>query len=120
MASANGRALLVEDEFLVALGIAELIEQAGFAVIGPAARVEQALALADAQPELAFAVLDVNLAGEKSWPVARRLGGRGVPFLFVSGYLPSHAGLPPDLAGATVLSKPLEPRVFLRTLARLA
>ena len=101
-------ALLVEDEILVALDIEEQLTSLGFAVIGPAARVADGLRLADEARGLAVAVLDVNLAGEASWPIARLLKDRGTPFLFLTGYHFGHAGLPADLAGAVICSKPVD------------
>ena len=101
-------ALLVEDEILVALDIEEQLTNLGFTVIGPAARVADGLRLADEAPGLAIAVLDVNLAGESSWPIARLLKDRGTPFLFLTGYHCEHAGLPGDLAGTVICSKPVD------------
>ncbi len=112
------RALLVEDEVLVALHVADLLAAAGCEVIGPALRLAEAMALAEAREPPAFALLDINLAGELSWPVARALAQRGVPFIFVTGYVGDHAGIPADLAGAPMLSKPLSEGDLLRAIAQ--
>ena len=108
---------MVEDEFLVALHLKDLLHELGLNVVGHAARLAEALHLVQQREDLAVAVLDVNLAGEMSWPVARALRARGVPFVFVTGYLPAHTALPDDLAGATMLSKPVDSRALGRTLA---
>ena len=65
------RVLVVEDEFLVALDIAQQITEAGFEVVGPANSVAKAIALID---ELGcdVAVLDVNLGHETAEPIAHR------------------------------------------------
>jgi CheY-like chemotaxis protein len=115
-----GKALLVEDELLVSLHIVELVEDAGFNVVGPAARLADAVRLAQSEPHLVLGILDVNLAGEKSWPVARVLKAMRVPFVFVTGYFQAHADLPNDLDGAPFLSKPLDPLHFRRTIKELA
>lgn len=62
----------------------DMLVDLGCKVVGPAARVGQALAMVD--EKIDFAVLDVNLNGEKSFPVADALLARGVPFVFSTGY----------------------------------
>jgi CheY-like chemotaxis protein len=57
----------------------------GYAVVGPAARVTQALAMIDAEA-IDLAVLDVNLNGQTSYPIADALAARGVPFVSSTGY----------------------------------
>lgn len=104
----HGAALLVEDEYLVALHIEGLLQDLGLSVIGPAARLADALKLAQEVRQLDLALLDVNLGGELSWPVARVLLARQVPFVFVSGYIREHAAIPEDLRNSTVLSKPVD------------
>jgi DNA-binding response OmpR family regulator len=77
--------LIVEDNYLVAEAVREIFEERGSTVIGPAARVEEALRLAQTEP-LDGAVLDINLSGEFSFPVAAALRARGIPFIFITGY----------------------------------
>ena len=82
----NGlRILVVEDEALAALQLEDMLTDLGCTVIGPAARVRQALDLLERQA-IDAAVLDLNVAGELVYPVADRLTDRGIPFLFVTGY----------------------------------
>jgi len=57
------RILVVEDEFLIALDIAGVLEQAGIAVIGPAGTVGDALQ-ALASEEVHGALLDAHLGGD--------------------------------------------------------
>ncbi|MBC7668572.1 response regulator [Caulobacter sp. DWR2-3-1b2] len=78
--------LVVEDEYLLADELATNLSDAGAVVIGPVATVEDALALIDAEPRIDGAVLDANLQGALSFPVADRLLERGVPFVFTTGY----------------------------------
>ena len=79
------RILVVEDEFLIALDIAGVLEQAGLAVIGPAGTVGDALQAIE-QEEVHGALLDAHLAGEPVGCIADALKARGIPFAFVSGY----------------------------------
>jgi PAS domain S-box-containing protein len=87
-AEANLKILVVEDEALVGLGLAAMLENAGFDVIGPVGDLHMAMALLD-QHACMLAILDINLAhGETSAPLAERLKRSGIPFLVTSGDLP--------------------------------
>jgi DNA-binding response OmpR family regulator len=79
------KVLVVEDEMLVAWLLGDMLADLGCAVIGPAASINQALAMIDAEA-IDAAVLDVNLNGQMSYPIADVLAARGVPFLFSTGY----------------------------------
>jgi DNA-binding response OmpR family regulator len=98
------RVLVVEDDFVIALGISRELAEAGFEVVGPARSVANALRLV-AKPGCDVAVLNVNLGNETSEPVARKLQASGKPFVVLSGY--STDNLPPLFNGATILTKPL-------------
>lgn len=97
------RVLVVEDTFLIADLIVETLREQGCSVVGPAARLQQGLALVEGQP-LDGALLDVNLAGELCYPIADALAHRGVPFVFLSGY--GDAGIPPEYRQVPRLTKP--------------
>ena len=103
----GARALVVEDEFLVSLGITSLLEELGFEVVGPAARLDEAERLAFHE-RLTVAVLDVNLAGEMSWPVARILKTRNVPAFFLSGYHRSVLAIPEEVQDLPFCLKPVD------------
>lgn len=79
------RVLLVEDEMLVCMDIEDMLVGFGCEVVGPAARVDQALELIETVP-IDLAMLDVNLGRERSYPIAERLASRGIPFLISTGY----------------------------------
>ncbi|MBO1076002.1 response regulator [Roseomonas marmotae] len=113
----NGRRILiVEDEALIAMLVEDALLDAGADVLGPAATVEEALALfASGKPEAA--VLDINLAGQLSTPVADRLADSGVPFVVATGY--GAAGLPDRHRGVPVLAKPYDPRELVEALEKL-
>ncbi len=106
------RVLVVEDEMIVAWLLEDMLADFGCVVVGPPARVEQALAVIDDA-----AVLDLNLNGQKSYPVADALAARGVPFVFSTGYdkgrlLDSYRSFP-------VLQKPYQRSELGDTLAKL-
>jgi len=76
---------LIEDEALVAMFVEELLLDLGAATVGFAANVPKGLALLEReQPN--FAVLDLNLGGQASYPVAEKLESANVPYLFLTGY----------------------------------
>ena len=110
------RVLVVEDEALIAMEIESALLDAGFAVVGPAATLAAATALAAAEA-LWAAVLDVNLAGEPVFPVADALARRRVPFAFVTGYGPEV--LPARFRDRPLLRKPCSPRTVVAALNRL-
>ena len=85
MAERPLRILIVEDEMLVAMNIEDMLLELGHEVAGIAGRLEAALNLAR-DGAFDVAMLDVNLAGDRSFPVAVLLAGRGSPFLFATGY----------------------------------
>jgi two-component SAPR family response regulator len=79
------RVLIVEDEYLLAIDLAEQFGEIGVEVIGPAGTLDDAITLLNNE-EIDGAVLDINLRGEKVYPVADILKARAVPFVFTSGY----------------------------------
>ena len=97
------KVLVVEDEYLVATLMENMLASAGCVVAGPIPRLAQALDAASSEA-CDVAVLDVNLAGERVYPVADILAQRNVPFVFVTGYGPN--ALPPDYAKLPRVCKP--------------
>lgn len=99
---ANRRILVVEDEFLIAAALCDMLEDAAATVVGPATNVREALLLLQ-EEEIEAAILDVNLNGAYSDPIAEELKTRRIPFIFTTGYGTN------DLTsqfGARVVSKP--------------
>jgi CheY-like chemotaxis protein len=82
---AGCRVLVVEDEMLLLMTLEDMLADLGCESVTSTATVKQALALAAAQ-DFDIAVLDVNLSGHNSYPVADALAERGVPVLFSTGY----------------------------------
>ena len=101
------RILVVEDEMLVAMNIEDMLLALGHDVAGIASRLGPALQLAR-EGAFDLAMLDVNLAGETSFPVAEILRERGIPFLFATGY--GAEGIEEGYRGAPVLQKPFRER----------
>ncbi|SBW00280.1 conserved hypothetical protein [uncultured Alphaproteobacteria bacterium] len=108
--------LVVEDEALIAMDLADQIEADGGVVLGPAATSEAALALLAAAPEIGAAVLDVVLGRDTAFAVAAALTRRGIPFVFYTGYDDLRA--PPEFAAAPVLDKTHGWREIKRALRR--
>ncbi len=82
---AGKNVLVIEDETLVAELVVDIADDMGANAVVIATHVEQALAcIADRPWDLA--ILDHNLNGTPSWPVADALKRRGIPYLVVSGY----------------------------------
>lgn len=79
------RILVVEDEMLILMEIQDMLADLGCDSVIAAASNEQAIALIDAQ-HFDAALLDLNLNGVRSYPVADVLAARGVPFAFATGY----------------------------------
>lgn len=109
--------LIVEDEMLPAMLLEVALVDAGHDA-RKAARLPKAMELAQAE-HFDAAVLDVNLAGERVFPLAALLREQGVPFMFASGY--GEAGLPAEYCDCLVLQKPYSMGGFniaLQTLLR--
>lgn len=113
----NCAILIVEDEYLLADDLATELRDHGATVVGPAATIEQALALLAENPPLDGAVLDVNLRGQPIFPVADELAGRGVPFVFATGY--DSAAIPERFGGTPRCEKPLRLTDLVKALARV-
>ena len=113
---ADRRILVVEDEMLVLMNIEYLLADLGCESVTAAATVDQALALLKAQVFDA-AVLDVNLNGCDSYPVADALGARGVPFAFSTGY--RGEDMRDEFRDRPVLRKPYQREDLVRILTSL-
>lgn len=111
------RILIVEDEMTIALMVEDMLTDLGHQVAGIAMRLPQALSLAQTV-EADVAILDINLDGRKSFPVAEILNRRGVPVVFASGY--GRSGLEPPFDKAVVVAKPFEARDLSEAIQRVA
>jgi PAS domain S-box-containing protein len=98
-------ALVVEDEPLIALALEEELSGLAVTVGATAARLSDAETFRSAQ-HFDLALVDLNLAGESTIGLARSLREAGTAVIFCTGY--QNANLPPDLAAAPVLIKPIQ------------
>ena len=115
MSSVTGkRILILEDDVLLAMDAAETLEEMGAVVVGPAHRIESAMGLLDAQRPDA-ALLDVNIIGLTSAPVASRLVRDGIPFVLATGY-GNHSDIP---GSRSIIDKPYTPRQIQAAFAEL-
>jgi CheY-like chemotaxis protein len=113
----NGlRVLVVEDEMMVSMLIEDMLTDLGCTVIGPAARLDEAMDLAS-KGGIDCAVLDVNLGGQPIFPLADYLRAKGAPFAFATGY--GDAGLRDVDKGSPVLQKPFREGDLARVLGEL-
>jgi CheY-like chemotaxis protein len=97
------RVLVVEDETMIAMLVEDMVQDFGSAVVGPAAKMDEALNLAR-NANLDAAILDINVGGAAIFPVADVLRARGIPLIFSTGY--GLDGLPPRFLGSPTLRKP--------------
>jgi CheY-like chemotaxis protein len=102
----NLRILVVEDEPIVGMLIEDILAEFGCCHVDVAPSVDTALdAMAEERPD--FAILDVNLNGARSYPVADFLKSRAIPFIFMSGY--GSSALDDAYADTKILQKPFRP-----------
>ncbi|MPZ41533.1 MAG: response regulator [Rhizobiales bacterium] len=99
------RVLIVEDDVMIRMLIEDMLADLGFAVAAQAAKVHDALAAAKTA-DIDVAILDVNLSGETTGPVAEALAERGTPFVFATGY--GEHGLPERFRDRPLLKKPFQ------------
>lgn len=110
--------LIVEDEFLIAMDLMLLFEQHGWAVLGPAATVREALRLLESELPT-VAILDVTLRDGVVTLVAEALRAQNVPFVVASAYSNPQIVGGDILAGAPNVGKPTRERRLLAVLERL-
>ncbi len=110
------RVLIVEDESMIAMLTEDLLADMGYDVVPPVATVPAALDVLAAE-QIGMALLDVNLGGTMSFPVADALQRSGIPFLFVTGY--GRAGVPEQYHAVPVLKKPFRRRDLQAALSGL-
>ena len=99
------RVLVVEDEALIAMLAEELLGEIGCIVHAVAPTIPKALALVEAGG-FDLALLDVNVARERVFPVAEALAARGIPFAFASGY--GEQGIADSFKSRPLVGKPYD------------
>lgn len=97
------RFMILDDEAIIAIDLAEMLQGLGHSVVSIANRVSGAMEFA-LHGDFDMAILDINVHGAVSFPLAEVLQSRGVPFIFASGY--GERGLIEGFRDAFVLTKP--------------
>jgi len=102
--TAPKRLLVVEDESLIALMMAEQLVELGYTVVGPAFTISEARHLAGVA-SIEAALVDLNLHGVLADEIADILSRRQIPFIFITGYSDPPPGF---YENVDVLHKPFQ------------
>jgi len=108
------RILVVEDEAMISMLLEDMVLDYGGEIVGPVARFDDALELAR-KAEFGVAVLDINLSGTLSYPIAEVIRERGIPVIFATGY--GADGLLDKFRDCPTLQKPFSQQDFATALA---
>lgn len=108
----GGTVFLVEDEVMIRMMVADMLEELGYRVTAEAGEIGEAMELAQTA-DFDFAILDVNVNGKAISPVAELIAARKRPFIFATGY--GSSGLPEEYRNRPALQKPFQ----LETLAQM-
>ena len=108
------RILVVEDEAMISMLLEDMVLDCGGEIVGPVARFDDALELAR-QAEFGVAVLDLNLNGTLSYPIAEVIRERGIPVIFATGY--GADGLLDRFRDCPTLQKPFSQQDFAEAVA---
>jgi CheY-like chemotaxis protein len=109
------RVLVVEDEAVVAMLLEDMLMDLGHDVAAAAGRFEQAMEAASGEA-IDLAILDLNLNGTLTYPIAEVLRGRGVPVVFATGY--GAEGLREDWRSSPVIQKPFQLRDLQKAIGK--
>lgn len=97
------RILVVEDWLPLARELRYQLLTAGAQVVGPAGNLTKAMQFAECEL-IDAALLDIDLNGQRVFPVAELLLERGIPFVFVTAY--DTIEIPEELQSAPLVAKP--------------
>ena len=115
MSLAGTRVLIVEDEPIIAMSAEDMLDELGCVVTASVASLPEALKAAE-HGGFDLVLLDINLNGVLSLPVADRLRDSGIPFVFATGYGPAGAGSGhPDVP---VVAKPYKAETLAAAMAK--
>jgi CheY-like chemotaxis protein len=105
---------LVEDEVMIRMMVADMLEELGHSVAAEAGEIGEAVKLAQTT-EFDLAILDVNVNGKVITPVAELLTARNRPFIFATGY--GSSGLPQEYRDRPALQKPFQMETLAQVIA---
>jgi DNA-binding response OmpR family regulator len=109
----GGSVFLVEDEVMIRMMVADMLEELGYKIAAEAGDIAEALRLAQSV-DFDFAILDVNVNGKVISPVADLIKAKGRPFIFATGY--GSSGLPEQYRDRPALQKPFQLDALGRTI----
>jgi DNA-binding response OmpR family regulator len=101
----GGAVFLVEDEAMIRMMVADMLEELGYSIVAEAGEIDHAVKLARTT-NFDIAILDVNVNGKLISPVADVIAARNRPFIFATGY--GTQGLPPEFRDRPALQKPFQ------------
>jgi CheY-like chemotaxis protein len=101
----GGSVFLVEDEVMIRMMVADMLEELGYSVAAEAGEINEAIKLAQST-DFDIAILDVNVNGKVISPVAELIKARNRPFIFATGY--GSQGLPEEYRDRPALQKPFQ------------
>ena len=110
------RVLVVEDESLIAMLLEDMLAELGYSIVGPVAILKQALEMVQHE-SIDAAILDVNINGEQTYPIAEALAARDIPFVFSTGY--GRESLPEQYQNRPTLRKPYRQHDLQKLLTEL-
>jgi CheY-like chemotaxis protein len=110
----GGSVFLVEDEVMIRMMVADMLEELGYSVAAEAGEISEAIRLAETT-EFDIAILDVNVNGKVISPVADVIQARNRPFVFATGY--GAQGLPEMYRDRPTLQKPFQMETLAQVLA---
>lgn len=105
--------LLVEDEVMIRMMVADMLVELGYSVAAEAGDIDEAVRLVQST-DFDIAILDVNVNGKLISPVAEAVRLRGLPFVFATGY--GSQGLPEKFRDSPTLQKPFQMQTLKRAL----
>ncbi|MGA2996191.1 response regulator [Bradyrhizobium sp.] len=103
--TSGGSVFLVEDEVMIRMMVADMLEELGYSIAAESGEIGDALKLAQSV-EFDLAILDVNVNGKVISPVADLIAARNRPFIFATGY--GSSGLPAEYRDRPALQKPFQ------------
>jgi CheY-like chemotaxis protein len=112
--SRGGSVFLVEDEVMIRMMVADMLEELGYSVAAEAGEIGEAMKLAQSA-EFDLAILDVNVNGKMISPVADLIKARQRPFIFATGY--GSSGLPEEYRDRPSLQKPFQIETLAKAIA---
>ena len=110
------KVLIVEDEALLMMMVEDMIVELGCNFFVAASNIQQAVEYIEREP-FDLCLLDINLNGERSDPVAVALDAHRIPFLFCTGN--SIIDVPPLFSDHPVLSKPFATKDLIFAIKKL-